>query len=140
MKRSYIQRKYTPPRSFAESLARKVAREAKRAAHGQQRPTHKGLGRGKGLTAKVDRKLIAWSKAVRERDDYTCQMTGIRDVQRNVAHHIAPRSLRPDLRLDINNGVTLTPEAHQKVHSNPVWARANGWLSTETYEKAKRAA
>lgn len=85
-----------------------------------------------------DPELRAWSKAVRERDDYTCQMTGIRDVGRNVAHHRAPRSRRPDLRLNVENGVTLTPEAHQWVHDHPIEATKAGYLSGETYERARK--
>lgn len=94
--------------------------------------------RKKRLRATPDAKLAAWSREVRERDDYVCQMTGIRDVARNIAHHVAPRSRRPDLRLDVRNGVTLTPEAHQWVHDHPKEAQATGWLSDETYEAAEK--
>lgn len=116
---------FKQPANLADALARKLAREAKKLRRG---PKRVGLERKPGarLTAKVDRKLVAWSKAVRERDDYTCQMTGIRDVERNIAHHRAPRSRRPDLRLDIANGVTLTPESHQWVHDNPKAATEAG--------------
>jgi len=128
------------PKSFAEALqARRAKQKGKRPASrfGRARTS---LKRGKRLVTRIDRKLAVWSRKVRERDNFTCQMTGIRDVKRNVAHHIAPRSQRPDLRLSVPNGVTLTPEAHQKVHDNPIWARENGWLSSETYEKARKAA
>lgn len=121
---------------------RKARQTGKAPRYGLSTKPRKPLGfsgrKGKPLRAKPDRALAKWSKQVRERDDYTCQMTGVRDVQRNIAHHVAPRSQRPDLRLDVSNGITLTPEAHQKVHDNPVWARANGWLSTETYEAAQK--
>lgn len=99
------------------------------------------LGRlkaGKRLKSRIDRKLVAWSKAVRERDDYTCQMTGLRDVQRNIAHHVAPRGRRVDLKYDIDNGITLTPEAHQWVHDHPIEATALHLLSDETYEAAQK--
>jgi hypothetical protein len=99
-------------------------------------PNRCQVHRQRALRAKPDAKLSAWSKAVRTRDDFTCQMTGVRDVARNIAHHVAPRSRRPDLRLNVDNGITLTPEAHQWVHDYPREATAAGWLSSVTYEKA----
>lgn len=131
-------------RTYAETLARKQARDARRRERGFKTPKRAEVGprttlkRGKGIKAKPDPKLQAWSKAVRERDGYTCQMTGIRDVKRNIAHHVAPRSRRPDLRLDVRNGITLTPEAHQWVHDHPIEATAQGWLSDATYEAAQK--
>lgn len=102
------------------------------------RKTDKPRGFSRRLKAKPDRALAKWSKAVRERDDYVCQVTGRRDEQRNVAHHVAPRSRRPDLRLDVDNGITVTPEAHQWIHDHPIEATEVGWLSSETYEAATR--
>ena len=106
----------------------------------QWKRTRKPLGFSKRLRAKPDRALARWSKAVRERDDYTCQVTGIRDVERNVAHHVAPRSRRPDLRLELSNGITCTPEIHSWIHDNPIEATERGLLSDETYEAARKVA
>lgn len=92
------------------------------------------------LRVKPDPKMVAWSKAVRERDDYVCQYTGIRDEERNIAHHKAPRSQRKDLKYDVDNGVTLTPEAHWWVHTHPKEAVAMGLLNTESRELARKAA
>jgi len=90
------------------------------------------------MKSKPDRKLAAWSRAVRERDDYTCQMTGVRDKANMVAHHVAPRSRRPDLKYDISNGITLTHYAHEWVHQHPIEATELGLLSSETYEAAHK--
>jgi len=98
-----------------------------------------GFSGRKRLTSRPDRKLSEWSRKVRERDDYTCQRCGIRDEYRNMAHHRAPRSTRPDLRLVVENGVTLCPECHSAVHANPITSRAAGWLADETYEAAQKA-
>ena len=99
-----------------------------------------GLKTGKRrlLRAKVDKELRDWSRKVRERDDYTCQVTGIRDKENNVAHHKAPRSRRPDLRLDVDNGMTVTPAVHRWIHDYPIQATVLGYLSDETYEAAQK--
>jgi hypothetical protein len=126
--------------TYNEKLARLRDKQGKRPTRFGLKATAPFLRQRKALRARPDRKLIVWSKAVRERDDYVCQMTGTRDVKRNIAHHVAPRSRRPDLRLDPANGKTLTPEAHQWVHDHPIQATALGLLSSETFEKARKAA
>lgn len=90
------------------------------------------------LRAKVDRKLIEWSRRVRERDDYTCQVTGVRDPLRNVAHHVAPRGRRRDLKYVVENGITVTPTIHDWIHAYPIESTAAGLLSDETYEAAAK--
>ena len=69
-----------------------------------------------------ERKLIrnspsmkAWRKAVFERDSYKCQKCGKIGGKLN-AHHIKPFSLYPDLRFDIDNGITLCKECHIELH------------------------
>ena len=60
-----------------------------------------------------------WRKAVFERDDYTCQMCGKRSGNGiNVIlhpHHIKRFADYPELRFDVNNGITLCKECHSKV-------------------------
>lgn len=75
-----------------------------------------------------------WSRDVKERDDYTCQRCGVRDEKNNHAHHVAPRSRRPDLKFDRSNGKTLCPGCHRWVHENPIESTALGLLSDATYE------
>jgi 5-methylcytosine-specific restriction endonuclease McrA len=88
----------------------------------------------KRMKARVDRKLIEWSRKVRERDDYVCQKCGKRD-EANHAHHVSPRSQRPDLKYDVDNGKTLCWEpCHSWVHAHPIEAERLGLLSTEKYE------
>jgi len=58
-----------------------------------------------------------WRTAVFERDDFTCQKYGTRGGKL-VAHHINNFSERKDLRFAIDNGITLSEEAHIKFHKN----------------------
>lgn len=71
-------------------------------------------GRHKGRTPiKQSYEYKLWRKTVFERDNYTC-----RDCKRRggelQAHHIKPQSVFPELRFEINNGVTLCRHCHMK--------------------------
>jgi hypothetical protein len=57
-----------------------------------------------------------WRKSVFERDNYTCQKYWIRGGEL-VAHHINNFAEREDLRLAIDNGITLSKKAHKEFHS-----------------------
>ncbi len=59
--------------------------------------------------------MLRWRKRVFERDGYKCYMCGS-DKPRINAHHIIPFSESKELRLDIENGVTLCLECHQLFH------------------------
>lgn len=56
-----------------------------------------------------------WRAAVFSRDNYTCQLCGARGVKIN-AHHIKPFATFPDMRTDIDNGITLCVPCHKAVH------------------------
>jgi len=67
-------------------------------------------------------KIKIWKRAVMERDDFTCQMCGLRGG-RLQAHHIKAFADHEELRADINNGVTLCVSCHSIVHGRPVGDR-----------------
>jgi len=52
-----------------------------------------------------------WRRQVFERDNYTCQVCGVRGGSLH-AHHINNFSDNPELRLDLNNGVTICKDHH----------------------------
>lgn len=57
-----------------------------------------------------------WRDECFKRDDYTCQITNIKGHRLEV-HHIYSYDKYKDLRLDINNGITLSKEIHSQFHS-----------------------
>jgi nitrate/TMAO reductase-like tetraheme cytochrome c subunit len=79
-------------------------------------------------------KDVQWATAIKVRDDHTCRRCHYRDEYNNHAHHIAPRSQRPDLVHVLSNGATVCPLCHTWIHDHPIESRAVGLLSSETYE------
>ncbi len=67
-----------------------------------------------------------WRSSVYARDHYTCKLCGKKnewdkEKKRRTgihAHHIKPFCNHPELRFDVNNGMTLCIPCHIKVHSN----------------------
>jgi len=60
-----------------------------------------------------------WQKAVFKRDDYKCQICGDTKKEKKIlhAHHIKSFAKYPELRLELDNGITLCNICHTKVHS-----------------------
>jgi hypothetical protein len=57
-----------------------------------------------------------WRNAIFQRDDYTCQVCLKRGGEL-IVHHILPFSKFPELRVAINNGITLCHNCHKKTDS-----------------------
>jgi 5-methylcytosine-specific restriction endonuclease McrA len=56
-----------------------------------------------------------WRKKVYERDDYTCKCCGIKGASLN-AHHLESYAHNPNLRTELDNGVTLCKKCHREFH------------------------
>ena len=54
-----------------------------------------------------------WRKEIYKRDNYTCQMCNKNKCLIH-AHHIIPKRLNKNLILNINNGITLCKDCHEK--------------------------
>ena len=65
-----------------------------------------------------------WVKAVKDRDDWKCVECDATD--RLHAHHIKGWMNRPDLRYDVQNGITLCHECHVMAH---------GWSSNSAVSR-----
>lgn len=57
-----------------------------------------------------------WRKSVYQRDNWTCKHCDIKQ-KHPVAHHIKTFKDYPDLRFELDNGITLCRSCHKKVHS-----------------------
>jgi predicted restriction endonuclease len=73
------------------------------------------LGRRSAEEIRRSTEYKQWRSAVFERDNYTCQRCGSRGVKIN-AHHIKPFATFPELRTDVDNGITLCTACHKAVH------------------------
>lgn len=103
----------------------KARAESKYCSHECSIAAHKGDGHWNwkdGVTPELHRlrntaEYHEWRLAVYERDYWTCQHCGKKERDDIVAHHIKSFNDFPDLRHDVDNGITLCRSCHKKVHS-----------------------
>lgn len=55
-----------------------------------------------------------WKRQAKIRDDFTCQMCGLKEPEIMVTDHIRPKALRPDLQRSLDNLMTLCPNCHAR--------------------------
>jgi len=61
----------------------------------------------------------SWSLTIKKLDNYMCKNC---DSTENLnAHHIQPKSLFPELSLDLDNGITLCVDCHESVHKFKIY-------------------
>lgn len=74
------------------------------------------------LNVKIRRSIpyMKWIRSVFQRDNYACQKCGVRSGQGKAvhlqAHHIKSFADYPELRFDLDNGLTLCYECHGGEH------------------------
>ena len=94
---------------------RKKLSEKRRLRRGEKSPNWKG---GISYTDEKVRKSTQfhlWRKACLERDNFTCQKTGISGGLLHI-HHINNFAEFHELRFAIDNGITLSEKAHIEFH------------------------
>lgn len=86
--------------------------------YGSDNPSWNGNPRRKHRQSE----LSAWARKVISRDGAACRTCGARHVELN-AHHVKSYRDHPELRLDLDNGLTLCVYCHWQIHAKPA---ANG--------------
>lgn len=82
---------------------------------GENHPNWKGGNTDENIKIRQSTEGRLWREAVFARDNWTCQITGIRGGKL-VAHHIQNFAQFPELRFAIDNGITLSDKSHQEFH------------------------
>jgi len=88
---------------------------------GDKNPSWKGGVTPEHIKIRNSKELKEWRESVFKRDKHTCQdCFDISQKGKTVylhAHHLKSFSEFPELRFDINNGVTLCKKCHYKRHT-----------------------
>lgn len=82
---------------------------------GENHPNWKGGISSERQLFNSSKNAKEWRISVFERDAYTCQKCGQIGYKLN-AHHIIPFAVNKELRLDLNNGITLCESCHRIEH------------------------
>lgn len=61
-----------------------------------------------------DYAYVEWRKSVRDRDGWKCKISNGDCLGKIVAHHILPWAKFPELRYEVNNGITLCRFHHPR--------------------------
>jgi 5-methylcytosine-specific restriction endonuclease McrA len=89
---------------------------------GNKSPRWKGGKKGENQIGRCRLEHTQWRKVVFTRDGYTCQKCGDQGGHGHRvilnAHHIKHWAKHPELRYDINNGITLCKKCHLLEHNH----------------------
>lgn len=80
--------------------------------YGNQSPNWKGGSKG-------SKTWIKWANSVKNRDDWTCQHCGYfggTNSKQIVAHHKVHYNIAPELKFNVQNGITLCRNCHPLYH------------------------
>ena len=83
---------------------------------GQEHYAYKNGAKQRNLNVRRSVEYKQWRTLVFERDKYTCQHCGDNRGGNLNAHHKKPFATHPELRLDVDNGITLCEPCHIVEH------------------------
>ena len=106
------------PKQITVEGRRKIALAAVR-RRGENNPNWKGGATADHRRQRNSKEYVAWARAVKERDNYTCARCGATTGTMD-AHHILSFARHEHLRLDVNNGETLCRICHSLHHGRPL--------------------
>jgi hypothetical protein len=92
-----------------------IDRDRDKIRRGDSHPNWKGGITNQNTKDRNTGEYNQWRKSVFRRDNYTCQVCGKRGGKIN-AHHIIRFAIDKELRLDLDNGITLCIKCHKKAH------------------------
>lgn len=108
----------------AKILATKIARGTLYSG-----PDHYNWKGGRTWERFADKNYQLWRRLVLNRDDHACRYCGAEGkLAKLAAHHIKAYETHPDLRLDVNNGLTLCHSCHMHEHGRGPAARVPTWI------------
>ena len=83
---------------------------------GKKHPSWKGGTSPERIRIMQNKEYREWRLGVYRKDNYVCQICNETGKKLH-AHHIKSYAEYPNLRTDINNGMTLCAECHHNIHS-----------------------
>lgn len=98
----------------SEETKIKISKANKGKIAGDKHPCWKGGVTPEHKRVRNSAELKEWRKEVFKRDNWTCRDCGKRGKGALHAHHIKPFAKYPELRFEINNGITLCEDCHKK--------------------------
>lgn len=125
--------------TYEEYIAKLEKKREKDKERKKSQAAVKGQERTKQQRKEDDKLEEEWRTEVLKRDGYKCQYPKCRVSHKSLhAHHVAPRSQRPDLKYVVSNGKALCFAHHEAVHKFPLKSQEMGLLSNRSMELARK--
>lgn len=83
---------------------------------GYNSPNWRGGKSSESVLLRSSIKNKQWRNSVFERDDFTCQICGDSGGGNLNAHHVKEWAKYPELRFNLDNGITLCKDCHVNIH------------------------
>ncbi|NML67629.1 hypothetical protein HHL22_20705 [Hymenobacter sp. RP-2-7] len=99
-----------------ETRARIAEVTKERTARGENHYAYIDGRKARNQDVRRSTEYTAWRVAVFTRDNFTCQDCGDKRGGNLQAHHLKPFADFPELQLDVDNGLTLCEDCHEKRH------------------------